>query len=109
MKKPFSKNRTSRIRTKLFAAVIGVLVILLVLISVFSRPMLFRVFAFQTYRNLTNVSEAVNNLIPGSATYYFNLYSVAIKNNVDHSSNVDEQKEFYKINALYDLMTKFVG
>lgn len=83
MKKPFSKNRTSRIRTKLFAAVIGVLVILLVLISVFSRPMLFRVFAFQTYRNLTNVSEAVNDLIPGSATYYFNLYSVAIKNNVD--------------------------
>lgn len=31
------------------------------------------------------------------------------KNKVDHSSNVDEQKEFYKINALYDLMTKFVG
>ena len=83
MKKSVSKNRTSRIRTKLFAAVICVLATLLVLISVFSRPMLFRVFAFQTYRDLNEVSISVDSLIPGSATYYFDLYSISVKNNVD--------------------------
>ena len=83
MKKSFSKNKTSKIRTKLFAAVICVLAFLLVLISVFSRPMLFRTFALRTYRNLSSVSKSINGLIPGSATYYFDLYSISVKNNVD--------------------------
>lgn len=83
MKKLSFKNKKSRIRTKLFAIVVCVLATLLVLISVFSKPMLFKVFAFQTYRDLSDVSESIDKLIPGTATYYFDLYSIAVRNNVD--------------------------
>ena len=53
----------------------------------------------------TKINEKINNKKQSDVEWILN----AIKNEVDHSSNVDEQKEFYKINALYDLMTKFVG
>lgn len=53
----------------------------------------------------TKINEKINNKKQSDVEWILN----AIKNKVDHSSNVDEQKEFYKINALYDLMTKFVG
>lgn len=45
--------------------------------------MLFRVFAFRTYRDLSTVADNIKSCIPGSATYYFELYSIAIKGNVD--------------------------
>jgi len=78
-----SKFRISRIRTKLFAAVLVVLAAFFLLISVFSTPILFRVFAFRTYRDLSAVAKNIDNCIPGSATYYFDLNSIAVRSNVE--------------------------
>ena len=100
MKKLSLKNKKSRIRTKLFAIVVCVLATLLVLISVFSKPMLFKVFAFQTYRDLSNVSESIDKLIPGTATYYFDLYSIAVRNNVD----IAKTRKFK-----YFIIMRFIG
>lgn len=83
MNKRFSKFRISKIRTKLFATVLAVLIALFVLITVFSTPLLFRAFAFKTYRDLCTIASDINDCIPGTATYYFDLYSIATKNNVD--------------------------
>lgn len=83
MKGKFPKSKLSRIRGKLFATILCVLAVLFVLITVFSTPVLFRVFSFQTYRNLSDVAQMVNRCIPGSATYYFDLYSIAVNNNVE--------------------------
>lgn len=83
MKKVFKKPRISRIHAKIFAAVSSLLIVLFVLISIFSTPLLFRVFAFQTYRDLSEIANNIDMCIPGSATYYFDLYSVAVNHNID--------------------------
>ncbi len=83
MKHFLSKLKLSRIRLKLFATILAVLTLFFVLISVFSTPVLFRAFSFQTYRNLRNTADEINGCVPSSATYYFDLYSIATNNNVD--------------------------
>ncbi len=83
MKSFFSKLKLSRIRIKLFATILAVLTLFFVLITVFSTPVLFRAFSFQTYRNLRDTAEEINACIPSSATYYFDLYSISTNNNVD--------------------------
>lgn len=83
MKKLLSKFRISRVHAKLFAAVLAVLMVLFVIITVFSTPLLFRVFAFRTYRDLKSIAESIDMCIPGTATYYFDLNSIAVKHNVD--------------------------
>lgn len=77
MKQFFSRLRLSRIRIKLFATVFAVLAVLLMLIAVFSTPMLYRTFTVRTYRDLTAISESIDSLIPESASYYFDLYSIS--------------------------------
>ena len=47
------------------------------LIAVFSTPMLYRTFTVRTYRDLTAISESIDSLIPESASYYFDLYSIS--------------------------------
>lgn len=81
MKRLFSKLRLSRIRIKLFATVFAVLAVLLMLISVFSTPMLYRTFTSRTYRDLAKISESIDSLVPESASYYFDLYSISANNN----------------------------
>lgn len=83
MRSFFSKIRLSRIRARLFATIFAVLVVFFVLISVFSTPLLFRVFAYGTYSSLNDISESINTCMPGSATYYFDLYSIAVNGNVE--------------------------
>ncbi len=83
MKKFFSKFRLRRIRLKLFAMIIAVMVLFIFLISVFSSPALFMVLSHQTYRNLSSAAEKINKCIPGSATYYFELFSIAQNNNIE--------------------------
>ncbi len=83
MKTDFSKFRISRIRAKLFALILVVLTVFLILISVFSTPLLFRVFSFQTYNNLSNIAQKIDSSDAGSAYYFFNLHSIAINNSVD--------------------------
>ncbi len=83
MKNKIPKIRISKIRTKLFATIIAVLIALFVLITVFTTPMLFRVFSYRTYNDMITVADSISNCIPGSATYYFDLNSIAMKNNID--------------------------
>lgn len=83
MKKFFSKLKLRRIRIKLFATILAVLVLFFVLITVFSTPVLFRVFSFQTYRSLRDTADEINSCVPSSVTYYFDLYSIAANNNID--------------------------
>ena len=82
MKGFFSKFRLSRIRIKLFAVILAVLVVLFMMTMIFSSPLLFRSFSYQTYRSFVQIAQDVNKCMPGSATYYFDLYSIAVNNNV---------------------------
>ena len=82
MKLLFSKLRLSRIRIKLFAAISVVLIIFLTVITAFSTPVLFRAFSFKTYRDLVGISKSIDSLFPDSASYYFDLHSIAVNNNV---------------------------
>ncbi|MBE6771282.1 MAG: hypothetical protein E7547_03945, partial [Ruminococcaceae bacterium] len=60
MKGFFSKIKISKIRAKLFATVFAALVVLFALIMIFSSPMLFKTFAFQTYRDLSDIADSIN-------------------------------------------------
>ena len=82
MKNLFSRLKLSRIRIKLFATILAALITLLTMITVFSTPLLFRTFSFRTYRNLADIAESIDALIPESASYYFDLYSLAANNSV---------------------------
>ncbi len=75
-------TRFHGIRIKLFAAIAAVMVLFMVLVAAFSSPLLFRAFASGTYHQLSSVGERVNSCFPGTATYYFDLYSIAVNNNV---------------------------
>lgn len=83
MKRKISLFRLSRIRLRLFAMITAVLVLFMALIAAFSTPLLFRVFSFNTYRTMNSAAEEINNCVPGSATYYFDLYSIARSYSVD--------------------------
>lgn len=82
MKHLFLKLRLSRIRIKLFATVFAVLAVLLMLIALFSTPLLYRTFTFRTYRDLAKISESIDSFVPESASYYFDLYSISANNNI---------------------------
>ncbi len=72
----------SRIRIKLFRAIVTILVLCFIFISISNRPILYRVLAHQTSQELLEVSENINSLDPSSITYYFDLYAIAINNNI---------------------------
>ncbi len=63
----------------------AVLILFLTLIAIFSTPLLFRVFSFHTFKTMETAAEEINNCVPGSATYYFDLYSIA----GDHNINIE--------------------
>ncbi len=83
MKRKISLFRLSRIRIKLFAMITAVLALFLILIAVFSTPLLFRVFSFHTYRTMHTAAEEINSCAPGSSTYHFDLYSITGDYSVD--------------------------
>ncbi len=82
MKKDLSKIRFSRIKAKLFALIMSVLFLFLIMIGVFSTPILFRVFSHQTYNNLIDIANDIALCSSNSVTYYFDLHSIAVNNNV---------------------------
>ena len=77
LKKLTVKTGLSRIRAKLFATLFATLVLFIVLITVFSTPMLFQTFSYQTYKRLSSVADEVNYCSPASVTYYFDLSEIA--------------------------------
>ena len=83
MKKNYSKFRFRRIRLKLFAMILAVMILFTILISVFSKPALFMVLSLRTHHTLTTAAEEIDSCIPGTATYYFELFSVAQNNNIE--------------------------
>lgn len=82
MKKLLSKLKLSRIRAKLFAIIMCVLVLFLFMINIFSTPILFRVFAFRTYNQLVDTGHRISLCSPNSLTYYFDLQSISSSSNV---------------------------
>ncbi len=82
MKKGLSKIRFSRIKAKLFAIIMSVLILFLIMIGTFSTPILFRVFSHQTYNRLIDIGNDIALCSPNSVTYYFDLHSIAVNNNV---------------------------
>lgn len=83
MKRKTPLFRLSRIRIKLFAMITAVLVLFLTMIAIFSTPILFRVFSFNTYKNMSMAAEEINGCVPGSSTYYFDLYSITGDYSID--------------------------
>lgn len=63
--------------------ILAVMILFIILISVFSSPALFMVLSHQTYRSLSSAAEDIDNCIPGTATYYFELFSIAQNNNIE--------------------------
>ena len=68
---------TSKIRVKLFAAILIVLMVFFVIISLVSEPLLFRAFTRSTYGKLCTVAEMIDSLVPDSGRYYFDLYALS--------------------------------
>lgn len=83
MKNPNFKTRFSKIRFKLFATIISVLTLFFILMTAVTSPALFYVLSSQTYRQQVSVSEKIKEFIPGTVTYYFDLYAVSVNNNID--------------------------
>jgi signal transduction histidine kinase len=76
MKKLFS-YLGSKIRVKLFAAILLVLMVFFAVIMLVSEPLLFSVFTRSTYGRLSEVAEKIDNLVPDSGTYDFDLYAIS--------------------------------
>ncbi|MBP3697036.1 MAG: HAMP domain-containing histidine kinase [Clostridia bacterium] len=83
MKKTEAKFRLSKIRIKLFATILTVLALFFVVISVVTSPALFLVLSNQTYNQSTQAAEQIKACIPGSVSYYYDLYAISVNNNID--------------------------
>lgn len=72
-----------RIRARLFVVILLILVFVIGIISVLSSPILFRAFTGSTYRDLCSVADAVEHSAPDTGSYYFDLYAIYAKYNVE--------------------------
>lgn len=83
MKNPLQKFRLSKIRIKIFATILAVLTLFFVVITVITSPALFIVLSNRTYKQHSLAAEQIKACIPGSVSYYFDLYAIALNNNID--------------------------
>lgn len=83
MKKHEPKFRLSKIRIKLFATIFAVLALFFVVISVVTSPALFIVLSSRTYRQSTEAADSIKACIPGSVSYYYDLYAISVNNNIE--------------------------
>lgn len=83
MKKPVLNSRFSKIKFKLFLAILLVLALFFGIMTAVTSPALFYVLSGQTHKQHTKAAEQIKNCIPGTVTYYFELYSIALNNNID--------------------------
>lgn len=72
----------NRIRTKMFISLFVILTVFFGLICFVAGPSLSTVLIYRTYNNLAQISEDIDSVLPGSSTYYFDLYSIAVNNNI---------------------------
>ncbi len=83
MKKPVLNARFSKIRFKLFVAILLVLILFFGIMTAVTSPALFYVLSGQTHKQHTKAADEIKTCIPGTVTYYFDLYSIALNNNID--------------------------
>ena len=76
MKNPNIRTRFSKIRFKLFATIISVLTLFFILMTAVTSPALFYVLSTQTYKQQVAAAEQIKTFIPGTLTYYFDLYAI---------------------------------
>ena len=72
----------NRIRTKMFVSLFAILTVFFGVICFVAGPALSTVLIYRTYNNLVDISEEIDSVLPGSSTYYFDLYSIAVNNNI---------------------------
>lgn len=77
-----SGHRKGRISRKMFVTIMAIMIACMVFITFANRPILYSVLARQTAAQLNNVKEEILSLDQGSVTYYFDLNSIGINNNV---------------------------
>ncbi len=82
MKSPVTLIK-SKVRVKLFALLLAVIILFLVLINFTSYPLLMRTFTNSTYREMRALAQTADSLISGSETYYIDLFALAKNNNMD--------------------------
>ena len=94
-----------KIRTKLFFMIVAILVICITVISLANSSALHSALTTATTSTLTNVSAEITSLPENSMTYYFDLYSISVNNNVtleivDSDGNVTYNSK-YGVSAFY--------
>ena len=83
MKKSSEKRPVlNRIRTKMFISLFAILTVFFGVICFVAGPALSTVLIYRTYNNLKEISEEIDMVSPGSSTYYFDLYTIAVNNNI---------------------------
>ncbi|MBR4766288.1 MAG: HAMP domain-containing histidine kinase [Clostridia bacterium] len=83
MKKTSEKRPVlNRIRTKMFISLFAILTVFFGVICFVAGPALSTVLIYRTYNNLKEISEEIDMVSPGSSTYYFDLYTIAVNNNI---------------------------
>lgn len=82
MKSPVALFRT-KLRVKIFTAILIVIICFVLLIKAGSYNILFRTFTQRTYKELCSVADTIDLLIPDSGSYYIDLYALAENHNVE--------------------------
>lgn len=78
----FRRFKLSRIRVRLFTAIVVILIICFTIICIAAKPVLTQVLVYRTARNLIEISDSIDSVMPSGVTYYFELYALAVNNNV---------------------------
>ena len=73
----------NRIRTKMFISLFAILTVFFGVICCVAGPALSAVLIYRTYNNLIDITKEIDSIPPGSSTYYFDLYSIAVNNNIN--------------------------
>lgn len=78
----FSRLKLSKLRVRLFASFMAILIVCFTVIFIAAGPALTTFLVYKTAGDLNDVSERIDALAPGSPTYYFELYYLAVNNNI---------------------------
>ncbi len=82
MSKKSNGRPVSRISTRLFVSIVAILTICFAVICIAAGPVLSTVLVYNTASDLIKISDRINSADPGSSAYFFELYSLAVNNNI---------------------------
>ena len=81
--KSLIKLVSRKVRVKLFAVLLAVLALFLIVINLLSYPLLMRTFTNSTYREMRNIANTLDSLVPDPTTYYIDIFVMAKNHNMD--------------------------